>query len=314
MKTIFNSLLIVLATLVWTSTAVIHYTSKDMSPANFIYQANLSEVNAQKYTFTDSMNIPYTNAVWSQYAYPTPSIGTNVFILDPDNPANIILFVRNKPANTLSIPGGYLIHMIEPFENTIRLLNYKIGIKDTDDPMPLGMGTIGIPRMEDMYLDENLSHGPVLGMIGFKDRVADQHVINLSYHMVTQSGIVPELEPEDDNVARVVSCKMINLLVKHIDVLLPGDSKNDHFLTGITIPADAEIGDDALPLHLDQAKMIYKFFMMLVNRNILTQEGELASGYEELKYYYQMMEEDDQEEEFEETSPNSSNIKTIELL
>lgn len=218
-------------------------------------------------------------------------------ILDPDNPANIILFLRKNPADTLSLPGGYIVHMIEPFENAIKLLNYKIGVKDSDDPMPLGMGTAGIPRMEDMFIDGRNNVGPVLGMVGFKDRVEGQHVINFAYHMVTKSGITPKLVSADQNVLKVISCKMVNLLVKGLDTLMPGESKNGHFFTQIAIPADDQLGDEVLPLHLDHLKLIFKLFQKLILRGLLTQEGELSSNYEDLKYLYQIMEKADEEDQ-----------------
>lgn len=304
--------LAVLSFFLSSAAAVKHFTSRDTSPAQFIYQASMQDINAEKYSFTDALGKAYNDAVWAQYAYPTPSAGSDLMILDPDNPANIIMYVRSEPDETLALPGGYIVDMVEPFLNSLQLLNKKIKLRDSDEPIPVGMGTAGIPRMEDMFLDQQLNVGPVLGVIGFKDR-APEHIVCFTYHVVLESGITSELVPNDDKVKRVVSVKMVDLLVKGIDLLLPGDSKNGHFLTEIEIPEDDELGDAALPLHHDHLKQVYKFFRILVNRGLLTEEGELEDDFEDLNYLYQIVEEDD-EEEIEDIQSEKTDTRRIDMI
>lgn len=306
----FNRTLLVLASLLWTHAFAANFFSNTASPANFIFQASLTDVNSEKYNYKDSTNKIHQNAVWSQYTYLRPSIGTDVMILDPDNPANIILYVRTDPADTLSLPGGFIVDMIEPFENALELLNKKIKVKDSEGVIPLGMGTAGIPRMEDMFLLNTPRVGPVLGMVGFKDRAPGQHVINICYHMVTEPGMFGKLVPNHEKVARVVSIKMIHLLVKGIDQLMPGELKNGHFLNNVAIPGDGELGDAKLPLHHDHLRLIFRLFMRLVNRGLLSQNGELTDNYEELKYLYQILEEDD-EEDLVELESDKKNLKFV---
>lgn len=268
--------------------AVIHVTSSDMTPASFIYKAKVNDVLDNQYSFKDSSFRTQNNKIWSVNAYPTPSIGTDVLLLDPANPENIILYVRKEDNPKLALPGGYMTHMKSPLENAVYLFHWKIALKD-GSKVPLDLGTAGIPILESMTLNYQSRRAPFLGAFGFKDRApGGQHIMALSYHMVTTLASSGNFaSPDEEKVAEVVSCKMIDLLAKGIDFLLPGDYKNGHYLTNVAIPSNEELGSCALELHHDHLRQIFKFYTILTRWGLIdTNTGNVTDKKDQLKFLY----------------------------
>ena len=268
--------------------AVIHYTSSDMTPASFIYKASLNDILDNSYNFKDSSFRTQNNKTWSVNTYSAPAIGSDVLLLDPANPENIIVYVRKEDNPKLALPGGFIVHMKSPIENAIDLFHFKVGLKNGSQ-VPLDLGTAGIPLLENMTLNYQSRRAPFLGAFGFKDRApGGKHIMALSYHMVTtleSSGNFASAD--EDKVSGVFSCKMINLLAKGIDFLLPGDYKNGHYLTNVAVPSNDELGPCALELHHDHLRQIFKFYTILTRWGLIdTKTGNVTDKKEQLKFLY----------------------------
>ena len=204
-------------------------------------------------------------------------MGTDAIVLDPRNPENILLILREEPENSISLIGGF-INNLKPKEAAVFRFRSKVKTSDDSD-YPIADGSLGMAEMESMTLQSTSRNGPFLGIRGNPDR-SPGHIIASSYHLVTSAEAAEKFEPLDSRVLKVISCKMIDTLAKNVNQFVPKSKLADHFLTKYASANDlSNLEECGLELHHDHIFVLYQFYAKVVLAGILDKESGLVTDF-----------------------------------
>ena len=259
--------------------------SSNVCPAMFIYKpVDNAKRLENKFNITDSFGNTKTNVVNPEYIYLAPSIGTDVIIIDPNNPENVIVLERVKPEKTLNLPGGYIENLI-PFKNAAWRFKQKVKTVDNSE-IAIFEGKIGLPLIEQMTLNHQTTEGPFFGTFGHGDR-ADGHQIALVFQFIISQETASKLTTNvPKEVAAVHSCKLVQMLKANIEIIVPEDQRKTHFLNSV----EAATGPCAYKLFNDNAAILYKLYAVLVKHGILNHQTGNAISSHGKEHLYQITE------------------------